>query len=64
MDNIRKTQLAVQMIALMDADFTRPGDEEKKEILHIARTQIDDLTQIAKMKEAPELLSSAHHCSS
>jgi hypothetical protein len=64
MDAIRKTQLALQILAIMDADLCRPGDEEKHEILNIARIQIDDLRQISKMTAAQEQASSARHCSS
>ncbi|HEV3317661.1 MAG TPA: hypothetical protein VG488_11850 [Candidatus Angelobacter sp.] len=47
MDAIRKNQLAVQIVAIMKADFNRPSDEEMESILDIAKEQIRDITQIA-----------------
>lgn len=52
MDIIRKTQIASQIIALMGAEFSRPSDEEKEEILDIARIQIQDLKVL---RETPEV---------
>jgi len=39
-DLIWREQLAAQIVALMQADFKRPGPEEMKEILKCAENQI------------------------
>jgi hypothetical protein len=39
-DLIWREQIAAQIVALMQADFKRPGPEEMKEILKCAEDQI------------------------
>ena len=40
---IRREQMAAQMVAIMQAHFTRPGPEEMLKILHCAELQITGL---------------------
>jgi hypothetical protein len=40
LDLIRKEELAAQIVAIMQADFRRPGPEEMKEVLRCAEGQI------------------------
>jgi hypothetical protein len=61
MDIIRKTQVAAQIVALMQADFSRPNNEEMESVLYIAHSQIRDATQIAGMRESEAQSSSVHH---
>jgi hypothetical protein len=42
-DLIWREQLAAQVVALMQADFKRPGPEEMKEVLKCAEGQIAGL---------------------
>ncbi len=39
-DLVWREQLAAQIVAIMQADFKRPGPEEMKEILKCAENQI------------------------
>jgi len=39
-DLVRQEQLAAQLVAVMDAHFTRPTTEQKKRILKLAEGQI------------------------
>ena len=41
MNVIEKEQLAAQMVAVMDAHFSRPDAEQKKRLLNLASQQID-----------------------
>jgi len=40
---IRREQLAAQVVAVMQAHFTRPGPQEMKEILRCAEGQVTAL---------------------
>lgn len=40
---IRREQIAAQIVAIMQAHFTRPGPEEMKEILRCAEGQVTAL---------------------
>jgi len=40
---LEREQLAAQIVAIMQAHFTRPGPEEMKEILHSAVEQVTAL---------------------
>lgn len=40
MDAIRREEIAAQIVALMQADFSRPGPQEMKQILDCAAGQI------------------------
>jgi hypothetical protein len=40
---LEREQLAAQIVAIMQAHFTRPGPEEMKEILHSATEQVTAL---------------------
>jgi hypothetical protein len=37
---IRREQIAAQVVAVMQAHFSRPGPQEMKEILHCAEGQV------------------------
>ena len=47
---IRREQIAAQVVAVMQAHFTRPGPDEMKEILRCAEGQV-----IALQPSAPPL---------
>ena len=40
MDAMRREQIAAQIVAIMQADFSRPGPQEMKQILESAESQI------------------------
>lgn len=40
LDLIEQEQLAAQLVAVMDAHFTRPSDDQKRRILRLAESQI------------------------
>jgi len=40
---IRREQIAAQVVAVMQAHFSRPGPQEMKEILHCAEGQVTAL---------------------
>lgn len=44
-DLIRREQLAAQIVAVMQADFSRPGPEEMLDILKCAESQITAMQQ-------------------
>ena len=52
-DPIIREQLANQLVAVMDAHFTRPTDDQKREILQTAERQIMALRRLAEDQLRP-----------
>jgi hypothetical protein len=43
-DLLKREQIAAQIVAIMQAHFSRPEPQEMQEILHCAKGQVDALT--------------------
>lgn len=52
---LRREQIAAQVVAVMQAHFSRPGPEEMREILHCADGQITALQQWRSAVAPPSL---------
>lgn len=51
---LQREEIAAQIVALMQAKFSRPGPEEMKEILRCAEQQITGLQQLLSPPSATD----------
>ena len=60
MEIIRKAQIAAQIVAVMQSDFSRPDAVEMEEILNLAKSQVRDVAT-ALGSPAIEAMSLDHY---